>query len=373
MPLRCLNTNGESIQAFDLSDEAWRALAIGNRKSRNLRMPCCSAAVTLKQSKLGTKFFAHLKRDNCSSAPEREEHLHLKQLSVEVARKCGWSAFTEVTGNSPTGEEWRADVLATKGNSKVAIEIQWSRQTDEETYRRQKRYAESGIRCLWLFRQPRFPVNRDLPAICVGGDLKKGFSALVPWYSNMTLNDRENEENWSQVLRIEKLLKAAFRGYFQFGLPRNSRVLVTGRLHKVWCPSCRMKTHVIFPIELTFDATDKKKFANLNFFCKQPRLAALILGHVPPKLELCFNRDEWTEADPIDRLVHRCFFCQSEVFDNGPFLLGWPQEQLDKIGKNKKLFEFETVADDAWQDLLDVHFGRHWRVLEANSHLEHLP
>lgn len=167
-------------QSFDLADEQWRALQVENKRARHLRMPCCSAEVTLKRSRLGTQFFAHKAVGACTTAPETETHLRLKRMAVEVARANGWTANTEAPGMSPSGEPWKADVLAQKGRSKVAIEVQWSSQANDEILRRQERYKESGIRCLWLLRQPRFPITRELPAACIGGSLEQGFLALIP-------------------------------------------------------------------------------------------------------------------------------------------------------------------------------------------------
>jgi hypothetical protein len=44
---------------------------------------------------------------DCSTGPETETHLLLKQMAVEAARLMGWEAETEVVR-----EHWKADVLA---------------------------------------------------------------------------------------------------------------------------------------------------------------------------------------------------------------------------------------------------------------------
>src|SRR5262245_57442555 len=160
MPLRCVDPTGKST--FNLSDEEWQALRLANADARRSRTPCCNEPVLLKRSHVGTRFFAHMRRGDCATGPETAEHLELKTIVVEAVRSHGWTTQTEVTGLAPDGEQWRADVLAQK---EVAVEIQWSRQTNDETLRRQERYKQCGIRGLWLLRQPGFPVAHSLPAV----------------------------------------------------------------------------------------------------------------------------------------------------------------------------------------------------------------
>lgn len=218
MPLRCLDYNGRSIQAFDLSDDEWEALSKDDSQARHLRMPCCEALVTLKRSRLRTKFFAHKAVGDCKWAPETEEHLLLKRLAVETARASGWIAETEVMGETASGEFWKADVLAVKGNHKVVVEIQWSGQTALETLRRQERYRASGVRGLWLLRQPGFPISKRIPAACIGGSLEEGLTALLPRTENMQARDRRNYKRWHQVLPMKEFLRSAFDGRLRFGL-----------------------------------------------------------------------------------------------------------------------------------------------------------
>ena len=89
MPLRCFDPKAGNIQAFDLSADAWQVLRQKDKKTKHLQMPCCDSAVVLKRSKLGTQFFAHKAKSMCATAPEREEHLILKQEAVLAARKKG--------------------------------------------------------------------------------------------------------------------------------------------------------------------------------------------------------------------------------------------------------------------------------------------
>lgn len=151
MPLRALEGE-KDVNAWEHGDDAWADLKATYR-TRELRMACCDHGAVPKTSKLGTHFFAHSRRGECTSAPETQEHLLAKSLIARAAQHAGWEVTTELRGTTPAGEAWIADVHAQKGNARVAFEVQWSAQTLEETVARQARYAASGVRALWLLRR----------------------------------------------------------------------------------------------------------------------------------------------------------------------------------------------------------------------------
>lgn len=279
MPLRCLDPTGQSIYSFDVSDDEWQALELENRKSRHLTMPCCSARVTLKRSRLGTPFFAHKAVQGCETVPETEEHRYLKRLVVIAARANGWKAETEVTDVTPSGEPWRADVLAQKGKHRIAVEIQWSRQTDEVTMWRQRRYAESSVYGLWLFRQPWFPVDSGLPAVGITGSLEKGFTALVPSHSGT--KKRDLKPHWHQVVPMEELLNAAFSRRFRFGIPLNNEATAGLRcsMMRCWNPSCGAQTRILTGLEIRFGPNECKLTA--QELQEYPELLEVALSHLP--------------------------------------------------------------------------------------------
>ena len=80
MPLRCINHKRENIQSSYLSDDEWSQLKYENKKSNNLKMPCCNAHVVMRQSLLGTRFFAHKSKGIFLTSPETKEHLNLKDI-----------------------------------------------------------------------------------------------------------------------------------------------------------------------------------------------------------------------------------------------------------------------------------------------------
>lgn len=254
MPLRCIDENGNDVEADSLDERGWRKIEAENRKQRYLRMPCCNSEVVLKAPANRTRHFAHKARNNCDAKPETEVHLYLKRLARDIARQCGWNARTEITGQSPAGESWRADLYVEKGKRRGVVEIQWSGQTVEETLRRQKRYQDSGIGCIWLLRQPGWPLTRDLPAACLAGSLKNELTILIPVNEYITAHMRTNWEKhighiWSRNLSPTEFFQAVFEDRFRFGINPGTRVPMT-----VWtgvqrlCWACnqpiRMFTHL---------------------------------------------------------------------------------------------------------------------------------
>lgn len=174
-------------------------------------------------------------------------------MAVQIARECGWDAEAEVAGTAPDGEEWQADVLATKDGAKVAIEIQWSGQVDGETLRRQDRYRRSGVRGLWLFRQPGFPVSKELPAACIGGSLDNGFHALLPYcWGSMNRTDRREMTGWKSNIPMSDFIKAALRGRLRWG--RITDVSDTGIAKVIVaeadCEECGVITEIIVGVDL---------------------------------------------------------------------------------------------------------------------------
>jgi len=149
MPLRAFIENHEVVAPL-VGDEEWdRLRRVIRTKAATLRMACCDNGGHLRISKLGTKHFVHAGVPNCNWAPETVNHLRAKQDIVVACQRAGFVAQPEVSGT-----DWRADVLATKGNVKIAFEVQWSGQTEEETRLRNGRYENAGVRCCWFMRKP---------------------------------------------------------------------------------------------------------------------------------------------------------------------------------------------------------------------------
>ena len=304
-------------------------------------MPCCYAQVTLKKSQCGTPFFAHKSVGGCATTPETEAHLRLKRIAVDAARKHGWDAQTEVAGTTVKGEPWRADVLAQKGKSRVAIEIQWSSQANEETLRRQARYAESGVRCLWLFRHKGFPVSRDLPAVRVGGNPDEGFVALVPTGSR------------EQSLPVQEFFDAVFNKRLRFGLPLGSDAIVSVQAGPLLCWSCNSKTQIVTAIVVDV-GPDKYRFtvpdldAHLDLFAR-------IRGRIPDDLGIGSIKRRYSKTQKRSYLSNGCAHCGALM---GEFF------EIDAWDDEETVFEFQTRIDENWQGAIRQHedYGEGWGV-----------
>lgn len=325
MPLRCFDPIAcKSVHAFELSSGDWLSLEIKNRRERHLRMPCCSSLVILRRSRRGTQFFAHKTVTSCVTAPESEAHLRLKRIAAEVARAHGWDAETEVAGVTPLGERWKADVLARRGKAQVAVEIQWSLQTNEETLRRQERYAASGVRCLWLLRQRRFPIDPSLPAARIGGSLDNGFTASVPTGFE------------DQILPLEDFLGAAFSKRLRFGIPNGMKARIGVRAGKMSCWSCGSDTRIITGVFL-FVGPHEFKFS-IPDLGEYPDACDQVLRRLPENLGIGRIKRRFSRTQKRAYLSNGCAHCDAIV---GEFHEhdAWPDQEV---------YETFTQIDDGW-------------------------
>ncbi|MGR9076299.1 competence protein CoiA [Rhizobium leguminosarum] len=297
MSLRCVDEAGVDLYSFDLSPEAWQALTEQNRKHRLLRMPCCSGEVNLRKSHRGTPHFVHKAVGDCTTAPETEAHLRLKRIAIDVARRHGWDAKTEVAGASPSGEAWIADVLARKNNARVAIEIQWSSQTNDETMRRQERYRQSGIRCLWLLRQPGFPTTEALPAARIV-EHDGTYSARV---------------GYSQEMPVEALLDAVFGRRFRFGIPSQGRAVAHIRVGEIdcWKKQCRAKTKIVTCVDVVFGPnTSSFSVPQLGEY---PALFNEVFSRLPRDLKIGRLKKRFSNTQERQYMSNGCYRCDSIV------------------------------------------------------------
>lgn len=337
MPLRAL-LEGRELLAPLMSEEEWAELKKTlSHEKLNITLPCCNKPGFMRVSKLGTRHFVHsVKPDSaeCNWKPETAEHLLAKTEIVRACKKAGYDVSTEVTG-----PDWRADVLATKKNIKVAFEVQLSAQSFEETKERTERYKRDGIRACWLMGKkviiPDEP-QKDIPFFILDISDDKVFSIRV-CDNNHTIRDF-----------IEALLLKRVR------FCKNLKSRLRQKLHIVFyekeCWRCKKKTHVYFikkpyqsfcgnglggyvPIGSMREYVFRPEVLEAVYaFLKTDEAASLRVGEIKnrySKMESC-----WSYS-------FGCFWCDAPFGDRFLYQEIWEAYHNDKI--KKVSFEREVI------------------------------
>jgi competence protein CoiA len=99
MTLKCTSGDQELL-SIDFDAEGWEDLRARNRKERALEMTCCCADVTLRQTKLGTQYFAHAKKGNRPAGTDPAEIMLAREMITKAVRRAGWSISVETAGTS---------------------------------------------------------------------------------------------------------------------------------------------------------------------------------------------------------------------------------------------------------------------------------
>ncbi len=241
MPLRAVVDGNDVIAPF-LSLEEWERLrASVKSREKELRLPCCQNTGHLRTSKLGTNHFVHNRRAGCDWISETVAHLKAKSEIALVCKEFKYDVTTEASGSG-----WRADVLATKGSTKIAFEVQWSRQSLEETARRQAQYRRDGIRGCWLFRLPPQKMKRparELPLFALSSEqIQNDLFFKV----KISTSVNEVEPQPSHVLSdfIRSLLGRKVKFCKHFTAKKHQRLRIVFIYIKCW--RCQKFSHVYY-------------------------------------------------------------------------------------------------------------------------------
>lgn len=238
----------KEIYSFMLNDEQWIRLKT-KYQDLNIRMPCCQTRAIPKKNKLGTQYFAHHPSSTCGfKSGESREHQLCKYLVLKFLHENGWHVTPEYRGQTPSGEIWIADIYAQKNNAKIAIEIQWSAQTIEETRRRQEKYLASGIRAVWFMRTTKnnkWDVldyqSYELPVFSIW--LNKENHQLI---ASGAFNDWDS----SDLVEIEFIdfFAALMSGAVQYSLKPNAQRCLQIAMNTISCWKCKKPTNTIMEI-----------------------------------------------------------------------------------------------------------------------------
>lgn len=333
MSLRA-NLNGHHIQSYKYSVSKWQELK-DSYKSEKLLMPCCDNKAVPKTSSLGTFFFAHARRGDCTASSETETHRQLKILVAQAAEDAGWEVTTEKTGETPDGKEWRADVYCTKGKAKVVFEIQVSRQKHVETHRRQKQYKDSGVRCAWLASRSVFDFNY------VGSDKN------VPFFLLDIPDDIEKTKVLNFDIDLKPFIEKALNGKLSCKVIESENFETLHYIEDT-CRSCKKSIKHIVGI------TSEWRILPLN-----KNHAAILLESILKKCgnellhkyglnTIAYHGRELGTGLVYSPFVNECYFCQAPLNNR----------ELMRLTKMKKYhivpIEIEhPIKNQKWQWVLD--------------------
>jgi len=297
LPLRA-RLNNEDIFAFNYDEDGWSEL-----KKQPVLMLCCDTEAVLKKSKLGTLFFSHYGKGDCSSEGESPEHIYLKSLIAKTAARLGWDVVTEKEGETPDGETWVADVYCTKGSAKLAFEVQWTHQTNDEFLRRQKKYLASGVRAAWLFKlkSNKYYIDEDLPH---GFDIPVfGMKAKSKGVESLYL-PQFNEP-------VDSFIEGMLQGKLTWS-PKTGQSLIAQVIpHYERCWNCRKVTGVVLGVSIKDKNGNELSFNRFTYdgipqFLLSHGVSQHLSRHKIGRIEKRYSKTQNTSY-----LSNGCFYCNA--------------------------------------------------------------
>lgn len=142
--------NDEHICSLNMTDDEWKHVRkeARNHDAGKLTSPFSGEPMMCVQNRNGLRFFRmHKGCHDGMTEPETQHHIRLKYEAMNAAREIGLKADVEVPADD---RRWIADVMIEKDTKRIAIEIQWSKQTDDDFEMRTKRYRKDGVSCIWF-------------------------------------------------------------------------------------------------------------------------------------------------------------------------------------------------------------------------------
>jgi competence CoiA-like predicted nuclease len=342
MPLRAY-INYEEIISIDQDEKQWIHLKkLLKSKEAILTLPCCKQEGFLRISSKGLKHFVHAKSNtNCDWKPESPEHLRAKIEIIEACKANGWKAIPEFSENN-----WRADVLAFRNHNRIAFEVQWSKQTFEETKFRQDRYKESSVRGCWFFRtapkelikyDDNLLANKDIPAFKIFKDENSNITAQL------------NEKQLPLKLLVDNLLKRKLKFCEHKSL--KSRQEVTIVFFPTICWKCKKPQH-IWTVDsnlvtvCTQNIIVKESLWDSDHLDKSPYVIDAIKHFLKTEkgknLKIGELKKRYSKTKDNIYLSHGCFFC--DAISGDAFLYGEKREGKNHPNSIKYLVEIEIVS-----------------------------
>ena len=224
----------------------------------------------------------------------------------------------------------------------MAVEIQWSGQTNDETMKRQERYRQSGVRGLWLLRQPDFPNSKDLPAACIGGSLEDGLKILIPRHDpDFDRRSRRNVNDWLQTLEPDAFMRAVFERRFRFGAEHAREVQARIETGTMECWKCRRSTRIVIGLRLRVGPHEE--FERLEIADEMPQLEQQIRDAVSHRGDIGAVRKRYSKTVHSRYVANSCAHCDA--------LIGRFYEYRAWHEDNRSAGELTWPLDDATREV----------------------
>lgn len=356
MSFRCTSGDQELL-SIDFDAECWENLRIRNRKDHALKMTCCGADVTLRQTKLGTRYFAHAKKEGCPVGTDPTEVLLARETIAKAVQRAGWNISVEAAGTSGGEDRWAVDVLASReGGTPVAFKVQWGRLSLDEVSRCQALLQAAGIRTLWLMRQQSIPAEKAVPAFRISHDLDTNMCVVSlpgPYYhpAFATGKSGDGPNYWRQHIELGRFVEGTLGGKLRFA-PQVGRTLpLDVCVAYTECWRCKNTTGLV--IALCFAASRVLQgaadvTADIYDFDDEGRGSALLMSTLPAALLARHGvgpiKSRYSRTEGRSYLSNGCIRCdalQGRFFDHEVAYDAQP------------VFSVDVLFDDRWVSHLE--------------------
>lgn len=360
MPLRAF-LDGQEIISIGYADDQWLKLKQKISSGSTLVLPCCNQHGFVRKSSKGLKHFVHAKSENvCDWKPETAEHLRAKVEIITACEANGWKAIPEFSET-----DWRADVLAVKDEHRIAFEVQWSRQTLEETLLRQQRYKDANVRGCWFFRIPPKGMRSYEHSIYASKETPS-FQISKNDEGNMIVN--LSNRTYSLQNFVDSLLNRKIRFCENYHLQPEQEVEIN--IFETECWKCKNPQHLytVSPNLLSVCTNDMYVMSSLwssDDMDKSPAIVAAVreIMQSPEGVDIKIGevKNRYSKTISESYLSHGCYYCDA-IF--GDFFLS-STKAYGADAPDRKIFKRVVNLGTV------KHEGAHWCYSENGLFCEH--
>jgi len=360
VPLRAY-INSEEIISIDQDEKQWDDLKKRLKfKEFFLTLPCCNQEGFLRTSSKGLKHFVHAKSNNiCDWKTESQDHLRAKIEIIEACKENDWKAIPEFSETN-----WRADVLAIQSDKRIAFEVQWSKQTFEDTKFRQYRYKESNVRGCWFFRTAPKEL-REYDENLVADKEIPAFKIFKDENANITAQLKQTKLPLKSL--VDSLLKRKIKFFEHTRLKPKQKVTIVFFDTRCW--KCYEPQH-LWTVEQNLLTVCNQDYYLMNSMWDDDgidkvqkiyqAIKQFVKSEIGKNLKIGELKERFSKTIEESYLSHGCFYCDS-IF--GDWFLN--TEKID--GRNDP---------NSIRHAVEIEFGtmkenrRHWCYSDNGEHCE---